>query len=62
MVHPHSLRRIHMLVLGIIILVIGFLVGIPILYTIGIILAIVGGVFLVVEGVGHRQIGGRRWY
>lgn len=50
-----------MLILGLVLLVLGFLFGIPILWTIGIILALVGIVLLIV-GASH-PIGGRRyWY
>ncbi|HEY3748603.1 MAG TPA: hypothetical protein VGL80_05360 [Pseudonocardiaceae bacterium] len=51
-----------MIILGVILIVIGFLVGIPVLYTIGIILALVGVVFAVLGGTG-RAIGGRaHWF
>ncbi|HVV18434.1 MAG TPA: hypothetical protein VHF06_03310 [Pseudonocardiaceae bacterium] len=51
-----------MIVLGVILLVIGFIVGIPVLWTIGIILAVVGVVLAVAGGTG-RRIGGRaHWY
>ena len=51
-----------MIVLGIILLIIGFVVGVPILWTIGLILVIVGVVLWVLGSAG-REIGGRRhWY
>ena len=51
-----------MLTLGVILLVIGFIFGIPVLWTIGIVLALVGLVFLLFGAAG-RQLGGRRyWY
>ena len=51
-----------MIVLGVILLIIGFVVGIPVLWTIGIILALVGVVLAVLGGTG-RRIGGRaHWY
>ncbi|HEX5407803.1 MAG TPA: hypothetical protein VFX16_36515 [Pseudonocardiaceae bacterium] len=51
-----------MIVLGVILIIIGFLVGIPVLYTIGIILAVVGVVFAVLGATG-RAIGGRaHWF
>ncbi len=51
-----------MIILGAILLVIGFIVGIPVLWTIGIILVVVG-VVLAVVGAGGRKIGGRaHWY
>jgi hypothetical protein len=50
------------IVLGVILLIIGFVVGIPVLWTIGIILALVGVVLAVLGGTG-RRIGGRaHWY
>jgi hypothetical protein len=49
-----------MLVIGIICLLLGFLLGIPVLWTIGIVLAVVGAVLWVAEGAGHSW--GRRWY
>lgn len=51
-----------MIVLGVILLIVGFLVGIPILWTIGIVLAVVGAALAIVGGTG-RRIGGRaHWY
>jgi hypothetical protein len=50
------------IILGIILLVIGFVASIPILWTIGIILLVIGAV-LALLGVAGREIGGRRhWY
>jgi hypothetical protein len=50
------------IVLGVILLVIGFIVGIPVLYTIGIVLAVIGVVLAVLGGTG-RKVGGRaHWY
>lgn len=51
-----------MIVLGVILLVIGWLTGLSILYYVGGLLLIVGLVFLVLGSSG-RAIGGRRyWY
>ena len=51
-----------MIVLGIILLIIGFVTGISILWTLGIILVIIG-LILAVLGAAGRQVGGRRhWY
>jgi hypothetical protein len=44
--------------LGLILLIVGFVVAIPVLETVGIILLLVGLVLWFVPGVG----GGRRWY
>jgi hypothetical protein len=50
-----------MIVLGIVLLVIGFLLAIPILWTIGIILLLVGVIFELLGATG-RAVGGRRHY
>jgi hypothetical protein len=50
-----------MIVLGIILLIIGFVATIPILWTVGIILVIIG-VLLEVLGATGRAVGGRRHY
>ena len=49
-----------MLVLGLILLLLGFLLGVPILWTLGIVLAVIGGVLWLAEGAGASW--GRRWY
>ncbi len=49
-----------MLVLGIILMLIGFLLAVPALWTIGIVLAVVGAVLWIAEGSGAAW--GRRWY
>lgn len=50
-----------MIILGVIILVVGFLLAIPILWTLGIILVVVGVVLLLLGSAG-RAVGGRRHY
>ena len=51
-----------MIILGVILLIVGFVFSIPILWTIGIIL-IVAGAILAVLGATGRAIGGRKhWY
>ena len=50
-----------MIVLGIILLVIGFIAAIPILWTIGIILVVIGAI-LALMGTMGRAVGGRRHY
>ncbi|MFF4550512.1 DUF6131 family protein [Streptomyces sp. NPDC001435] len=50
-----------MIILGIILLVVGFLTGISILWTIGIILLVIGLILLILGSVGHA-VGGRRHY
>ncbi|GAA0573166.1 hypothetical protein HPO96_17560 [Kribbella sandramycini] len=51
-----------MLILGLILLLLGFLLKISILWTIGIVLLVVGAVLFLLGSTG-RAIGGRRhWY
>ncbi|MFL5862344.1 MAG: DUF6131 family protein [Solirubrobacteraceae bacterium] len=50
-----------MIVLGIILLIIGFIAKIAILWTIGIILLVVGLVLMILGSMG-RAVGGRRHY
>ena len=50
-----------MLILGVILLVLGWALGIGILETIGIILAVIGAVLLIAGAAGH-PVGGRTWY
>jgi cell division protein FtsW (lipid II flippase) len=49
------------IVLGLILLVIGFLANIPILWTIGIVLLVIGAILWVLGSTG-RAVGGRRHY
>lgn len=51
-----------MLILGVILLVIGFLLGIQLVWILGVILAVVGAVLAITGTVGHRPIGGRSWW
>ncbi|MGW3396806.1 DUF6131 family protein [Streptomyces sp. SS] len=50
-----------MIILGIILLVIGFVAGLAFLWTIGIILVVIGVILWILGAVGH-QVGGRRHY
>jgi hypothetical protein len=49
-----------MLILGLILLVLGLVLGIPILWTIGLILAVIGAILWLADGAGATW--GRRWY
>ena len=49
-----------MLVLGLILMLIGFLLAVPVLWSVGILLAIIGAVLWVAESSGAHW--GRRWY
>ena len=50
-----------MMVLGIVLLIIGFVAGIPILWTLGIVVLVVGAVLFLLGSAG-RAVGGRRHY
>ncbi|GAA0532212.1 DUF6131 family protein [Streptomyces antimycoticus] len=50
-----------MIILGIILLVVGFVTGISVLWTIGIILLVIGAILWALGALGHA-IGGRRHY
>ncbi|MGC2174603.1 MAG: hypothetical protein WA614_03965 [Acidimicrobiales bacterium] len=50
-----------MLTFGVILMLIGFLLGIPFLWTIGVVLAVVGAVLWILGAAG-REVGGRRHY
>ena len=50
-----------MIILGLILLIIGFIAKIAILWTIGIILLVIGLVLFLLGAVG-REVGGRRHY
>jgi hypothetical protein len=49
------------IVLGVILLLVGWLTGLSILYTIGVILLVVG-LILFALGAAGRPVGGRQWY
>ncbi|MEV7416683.1 DUF6131 family protein [Streptomyces sp. NPDC089919] len=50
-----------MVLLGVILLIIGFLTGISFIWTIGVILVVIGLVLWLLGAVGHA-VGGRRHY
>jgi hypothetical protein len=49
-----------MLILGIILLILGLVLGVPVLWTIGVILAVIGAVLWLASASGATW--GRRWY
>ncbi|WP_193392900.1 DUF6131 family protein [Gordonia phthalatica] len=51
-----------MIVIGAILLIIGLVLKIPILWTIGIIALAIGVVLLVAGALGHAVAGRRHWY
>ena len=50
-----------MIILGIVFLLIGLLTGIPILWSIGVVLVVVGAILWLLGAAG-REVGGRRHY
>jgi hypothetical protein len=50
-----------MILLGVVLMIIGFIASIPILWTVGIILVVIGLVLALLGGTG-RPVGGRRHY
>lgn len=51
-----------MIVLGIILLIVGFVFGIPLLWEIGVILAVIGAILWLLGGLGHPVAGRRYWF
>ncbi len=50
-----------MIIVGIILLVLGFILGVPILWTLGIIAVVIGLILAVLGAMGHA-VGGRSHY
>ena len=50
-----------MIILGIVLMVIGFIAKIPILWSIGIVLLVIGLILLILGAMG-RAVGGRKHY
>ena len=50
-----------MIILGVLLLIIGFVTGIASLWTIGIVVVIIGAVLWILGSLGHA-VGGRRHY
>lgn len=50
-----------MIVLGIILILVGWLVGLGLLETIGLVLLVIGAVLLLLGGIGH-PVGGRAYW
>jgi hypothetical protein len=51
-----------MIVLGLILLLVGYLLPLPILVTIGVILLIIGVILLILGAAGRPLAGRRYWY
>ena len=59
--HPETLLGAPLIVLGIILLIIGFVAKIAIIWTIGIVVVVAGAVLALLGMAGHA-VGGRRHY
>ncbi|MGF6881244.1 uncharacterized membrane protein HdeD (DUF308 family) [Nocardia sp. GAS34] len=59
--YSSEIRWAAMIVLGVILLIVGFIFSIPILWTIGIVVLVIGLVLLLLGSMG-RAVGGRRHY
>lgn len=51
-----------MIILGVILLIIGFVAAIPILWTIGIILVVIGAILALLGMMGHAVAGHRHYF
>lgn len=51
-----------MILLGVILIVLGFLLHIPILYTIGLILLVVGAILMILGALGFAVAGRAHWW
>lgn len=59
--YHQSMEVCTVLVLGVILIIVGYVTGISIIYSIGYILAVIGLILLLLSFTG-RAVGGRRWY
>ena len=50
-----------MIILGVVLLIIGFVAGIPIVWTLGIIAIVIGAILAIAGAMGHA-VGGRHHY
>lgn len=50
-----------MIIFGVVLMLIGFLLGVPLLWSVGVIVAIIGLVLWLMGTMGH-MVGGRRHY
>jgi len=58
---PKKKRETQMIILGVVLLVVGFVTGIPVLVTIGGILLVIGVILWILGAMG-RAVGGRKHY
>jgi hypothetical protein len=60
--HCRANLEVDVIILGLVLLVIGFVLGVPVLWTIGLILLVIGAILFLLGAIG-REVGGRRyWY
>lgn len=59
--HPHF-RENPVIILGILLLVLGYVLPLPLLYTIGWILVVIGVILWIVGAIGHPVAGRRYWW
>jgi hypothetical protein len=59
---PMSIEEKRMIIIGIICLVIGFILSIPVLWTIGIILVVIGLILWILGAMDHAVFGRRYWF
>ena len=50
-----------MIIVGLVLLLLGFIFGIPVLWSIGIVVVVVGLILLLLGAIG-REVGGRKHY
>ena len=51
-----------MIILGIVLLLLGLVLSVPILWTLGIVAVVIGIVLMVMGGIGHPVAGRRHYY
>jgi hypothetical protein len=51
-----------MVILGIILLILGFIFTIPVLWAIGIVLVVIGAILFLLGALGHAVFGRRHYY
>lgn len=51
-----------MIVLGVVLILLGWLLPLPILFTIGVILVVIGVILMILGSTGHVFGGRRYWY
>jgi uncharacterized membrane protein HdeD (DUF308 family) len=55
-------ERVNVIVLGVILLLLGLLLSVPVLWTIGLVLVVIGAVLWIAGAAGHEVAGRRHYY